>query len=112
MKSLFHFLAVLVCAASRLSAQESIFPNSKTGNNSGPEGTFYELGTIFRSVVAGNVTHLRVYSLSAETGVHTGRIWRNSDGVLIGGPYSWTYGGVTGWISSDIPDVPIVANTD
>ena len=62
MKSLFHFLLVLFCTASRLSAQESIFPNSKTGNNSGPEGNFYELGTIFRSSVAGNVTPKTIHT--------------------------------------------------
>lgn len=96
----------------QLLAQETLFPNSKTGTDSGPEGTFYELGTIFRPTVDGNVTQLRVYALASESGVHNGRIWRNSDGALIGGPYAWTYGGTTGWIVLDIPDVPLTANTD
>lgn len=113
MKSSLRFIiAFLALAASRLLAQESLFPNSKIGNDSGAEGNFYELGTIFRPSVNGLVTHLRVYSMAAETGVHIGRIWRNSDGALIGGPYSWNYGGAAGWIALDIPDVPILANVD
>ena len=31
------------------SASESLFPANKVGNDSGPEGTYYELGTIFRA---------------------------------------------------------------
>ena len=112
MKALPLLAFALLCAASQVSAQESLFPASKTGNDSGAEGNFYELGTIFRASVDGNVTHLRVYALAAETGVHTARLWRNADAALIGGPYSWTYGGTPGWITLDIPDVPIVANTD
>ncbi len=102
----------LLCARPDGFAQESLFPASKTGNDSGAEGSFYELGTIFRASVGGTITHLRVYSLASETGAHTGRIWRNTDGALIGGPYAWTYGGTTGWIALDIPDVPVLANTD
>ncbi len=93
-------------------AEESLFPATKAGNDSGPEGTPYELGTIFRSAVDGKVTHLRVYSLASESGVHTARLWDNTGGgSVVGGPYSWTYGGTTGWITLDIPDVPIVKNT-
>lgn len=113
MKLFLHLLlALLATGVTRVSAQESLFPNSKTGNDSGPEGNFYELGTVFRSSVDGAVTHLRVYSIAAEAGVHTGRIWRNADGALVGGPYSWTYGGAAGWIALDIPDVAITANAD
>ena len=34
------------------------------------------------------------------------------DESIIGGPYPWTYGGSTGWIQLDIPDVPIEANVE
>src|SRR5688572_30425408 len=81
-----------------LQAQQSLFPAGKSGNDSGPEGTFYELGTIFRPTVSGVVTHLRVYALVSESGGHTGRLWRNGTGTLIGGPYAWTYGGTAGWV--------------
>ena len=92
--------------------QETLFSDSKTGKDIDFDGTYYELGTQFTSSVAGKITHLRVYSLASETGDHTARIWRNSDEAVIGGPYTWTYGGTTGWIQFDIDDVDIEANTD
>ncbi|MCW1924873.1 lamin tail domain-containing protein [Luteolibacter arcticus] len=95
---------------------QSIFPPGKTGNNSGAEGNHYELGTVFRSDLAGAVTHLRVYAVAGETGDHSARLWRNSDGggvgAVIGGPYTWNFGGATGWITLDIPDVALAADTD
>lgn len=104
--------AAIVLLALRLHAQESLFDNGRTGLDSGPEGNFYELGTVFHATTPGAITHVRVYSLASETGIHSARIWRNSDNSLIGGPYSWNYGGTTGWITLDIPDVAISANTD
>ena len=97
---------------SSLAAEETLFANNRTGNDSGAEGSHYELGTVFRASTAGTVTHLRVYALASESGAHTARLWRNSDSTVIGGPYFWTYGGATGWITLDIPDVPITADTD
>ena len=93
-------------------AQQTIFAPNRTGNDSGPEGTHYELGTIFRATVGGSVTHVRVYALASESGTHTARLWRNADSALIGGPWSWTFGGATGWTTFDIPDVPLAPNTD
>lgn len=90
---------------------QSLFPAAKTGNNSGPEGTHYELGTNFSTDLAGSVTHLRVFAVAGETGDHTARIWRNSDSAVIGGPYTWNFGGSTGWLTLDIPDVPLEADT-
>lgn len=94
------------------SASESLFPATKVGNDSGPEGTYYELGTIFRATVPGQITHLRVYALASETGNHIARLWRNRDEAPIAGPFTWSYGGVSGWTNLDIPDVTIEANTD
>ncbi|HXJ60397.1 MAG TPA: lamin tail domain-containing protein [Verrucomicrobiae bacterium] len=91
---------------------QSLFPASKTGNDSGPEGTYYELGTIFRANVPGSVTQLRVYALATESGLHTARLWRNSDNTVVAGPFTWTYGGAAGWTNLDIPDVAILPNTD
>ena len=34
-----------------------------------------------------------VYLLTASHD-HTARLWRNSDNTVIGGPYTWNYGGV------------------
>lgn len=108
------FLAAVMGGLMSLTAaaQESLFPAGKSGIDSGPEGNFYELGTVFRPTVNGVVTHLRVYALASETGAHTARLWRNGTGTLLGGPYPWTYGGTAGWITLDIPDVPVLANMD
>ncbi|HEX2749250.1 MAG TPA: lamin tail domain-containing protein [Verrucomicrobiales bacterium] len=103
---------MLLAACLRLSAQESLFSAAQTGLDSGPEGTVYELGTIFRTTVSGKVTHLRLYALASESGERTARLWRNSDNALIGGPWPWTAGGPAGWITLDIPDVSIAPNID
>ncbi len=92
--------------------RETIWADTKIGKDVDFDGTYYELGTIFHSSIAGKITHLRVFSLTSERGDHTARIWRNSDETVIGGPYTWNYGGTTGWITFDIPDVDIEADTD
>jgi hypothetical protein len=101
-----------VQGAGFVTGRESIWSDSKIGRDIDFDGTYYELGTIFRSSVAGKITHLRVFSLAAESGDHTARLWRNDTEEVIGGPYTWNYGGFTGWISLDIPDVDIQADTD
>ena len=92
--------------------RESLFPDTKVLGDINFDDTYYELGTVFRASLPGKITHLRVYSLASESGDHTARLWRNSDDTVIGGPYIWNYGGVTGWIEFDIPDVDIAADTD
>lgn len=91
---------------------ETIWPDSKTPELVAGDGTRYVFGTIFRAIVPGQVTGLRVYSVVSESGVHTARLWRNADNTVIGGPYTWNYGGAAGWITLDIPDVAIEANTN
>jgi hypothetical protein len=97
--------------AGYLTGRESIWPDTKTGKQ-WVENTDYELGMIFRASVPGKVTHIRVYAVAGERGNHTARLWRNDDDTVIGGPYTWNYGGITGWIALDIPDVDIEADTD
>jgi Domain of unknown function (DUF4082)/PA14 domain len=58
----------------------------------GGDATDRELGTVFRSSVAGNITAIRVLSTKQDGGDHTATIWRNSDESMIGGPYTLTYG--------------------
>ncbi len=101
-----------VQGAGLTTGRESIFPDTKIGRDIDFDGTYYELGTVFRSSVPGTITQLRVYSLASESGDHTARIWRNADETVLGGPYTWNYGGVTGWITLDIPDVDIEAGLD
>jgi hypothetical protein len=112
-QALFLRMASLVMfTAPGIQAQESLFPDSKQGSDSGPEGAFYELGTVFRPSTDGRITHLRVYALATETGEHTARLWQNDEDRVIGGPYSWIYGGVSGWITMEIPDVSVRAGVD
>ena len=78
----------------------------------------HELGTVFRSSVAGTITAIRVLSTKQEGGDHTATLWRNSDDAIIGGPYTFSYGcfgQLCGdeWIVYPLnPPVNILANTD
>jgi hypothetical protein len=63
----------------------------------GKQSRSLELGTLFQATTPGVIKGIRVYSISAESGTHSARIWKNSDNSLIGGPYSLTYGGTNGW---------------
>jgi RHS repeat-associated protein len=72
-----------------------------------------EIGTQFKPSVDGTIRALRVYSSHLEANaIHTARLWRDSDGVSVGGPYTWTYGSTTGWVELDIPDVAVTAGTE
>jgi len=42
----------------------------------------YELGTAFTSVTAGQITAVRFWKSSSETGTHTGRIWSSTGQLL------------------------------
>ena len=57
-----------------LAAQETIWPDSKTPGDVAPGVEPYEFGTVFHTIVPGRVTKLRVYSVTAESGVHTARL--------------------------------------
>ncbi len=89
--------------------RESLFPDSQVGADVDNDGTQYDLGVIFSSFVNGNIIALRVFSIAGDAGTHTGWIWNTSDGTALAGPYTWDFGGVTGWIYLDIPPVPIQA---
>jgi hypothetical protein len=70
-----------------------------------------ELGVKFRSDVSGNITGIRFYKSSANTGAHIGNLWSSSGALLA----SVTFTGETGsgWqqVNFGTP-VPITANTD
>lgn len=73
----------------------------------------YELGTVFRATVDGKVKGIRAFSTNEESGLHTARLWRNTDNALVGGPYVFVYGGENGWVTLDLPvPVGIQANVD
>jgi len=62
--------------------------------------------------VPGAVTQLRVFSVAGDYGDHTAWIWRNADTAQVGGPYTWNFGGVSGWVYFDIPPVNLDPATD
>jgi hypothetical protein len=101
-----------VQGAGQVIGRESLWPDSKVGADVSDDGIYYQLGTIFQSSVPGAVTQLRVFSVNGDYGDHTAYIWRTSDAAVVGGPYTWNFGHVTGWIYFDIPPVNIDPYTD
>jgi hypothetical protein len=81
---------------------------SLTGPAEG-SGIFYELGTIFSTTVDGNITNIRVYCVSGESGAHVARIWNKTTGTIVGGPYTLTVSGA-GWQTFTLP-TPISITT-
>lgn len=111
----FWILLLFLFSTSVIHAQvttQTVFPSSKIANDSGPEGNDYELGLVFRANTPGTISAVRVYSLASETGNHFVRIWRNADNALLAGPFTWNYGGVSGWRNYPIPPLSIAANQD
>lgn len=84
----------------------------------GGDGTDRELGTVFRSTVAGDVTAIRVLSTKQDGGDHIATIWRNSDDAVMGGPYTLQFGcfgqlcGDEWFVFPLETPIPIDANTD
>jgi hypothetical protein len=69
-----------------------------------------EVGTRFRSDVAGYITGIRFYKAPANTGIHTGRIWTNTGALLA--TVTFTGETASGWQQMALPNaVPIAANT-
>ncbi|MEO8427149.1 MAG: DUF4082 domain-containing protein, partial [Verrucomicrobiota bacterium] len=58
----------------------------------GGDGNDRELGTVFRSSLAGTITAIRVLATKLEGGDHTATIWRNFDESIIAGPYTLQLG--------------------
>ena len=75
-----------------------------------PTAATYELGMQFESAVAGQITAIRYYEETGETGTHVGHIW-SSAGVQLA---SVTFTGETGsgWQTEALTTpLPIAANT-
>jgi hypothetical protein len=96
-----------VRGAGSFTGRESLFPDSKVGGDVDNDTTSYALGTIFQASVPGAITQLRVFSVAGDYGDHTAWLWNRAAVTPAGGPYTWNFGGVTGWIYLDIPPVNI-----
>jgi uncharacterized protein YaiE (UPF0345 family) len=62
-----------------------------------------ELGTRFQASTIGYIAGVKVYGVTGESGVHQVRIWRNSDGALVAGPYDFTFTGSNSWVTFYLP---------
>ncbi len=81
--------------------EETIWGSRSTTKFAGDDQA-WDLGLIFTPTTDGQVTGVRVYGAPEETGAHTARLWRNSDGALLSGPHTFTYSGI-GWHDFSLP---------
>jgi hypothetical protein len=92
-------------AETLFTAQAPAVPNNTDGASIN-----YELGTVFTSAVAGNVTAIRFWKANSETGTHTGSIWSTSGQLL--GSVTFTNETSSGWQQQSLASpLPIVAGT-
>ena len=77
-------VTVATFTATANSATQTLFTTQipATTNNSDGSSVNYELGTSFTADTAGQITAVRFWKASSETGTHTGRIW-SSAGTLL-----------------------------
>src|SRR6185437_3867230 len=66
------------------STGETIFTTQTPSvtNVSDSSTTNYELGTVFKTDVAGQIKAIRFWKASSETGTHTGHIWSSTGALL------------------------------
>jgi len=75
------------------------------------DGVAYELGVRVMSDVAGQITALRFWKGSSESGVHTGHVWTAAGQLLA--TVTFTNESATGWQEQALPaPVAMVANTE
>ena len=75
-----------------------------------PDGNAVQLGMKFRSDVPGNVTGIRFYKGSSNTGTHTGYLWSGTGSLLAS--LTFTNETATGWQTATFSSpVAIAANT-
>lgn len=110
MKTTFLALA-LVLFGWTASAQVSLWSNSVTPANPGNcSDSSTELGLRFQSSVAGQITAIRFYKGSQNTGTHVGRLWTSSGTLLAS--VTFTNETASGWQQQSLTTpVAIAANT-
>lgn len=91
---------------------ESLFTTQRPMlvNFSDGPGVNYEQGTVFSSAVSGNITAIRFWKASNESGTHVGHLW-TADGQLLA-TVTFSAETVSGWQQQSLSaPVPINANT-
>jgi beta-glucanase (GH16 family) len=92
-------------------AQQSIFTTQAPQNPVDTDNAAGEYGMVFASSVPGQITGVRYWKSSSDTGTHTGRLWRVSDRALLA-TVTFSGGSSTGWQTQSFPSpVTISANT-
>lgn len=87
--------------------QAPVVTNASDGQN-----TNYELGTVFTSAVAGNITAIRFWKSSSESGTHTGNIWSLSSPEQPLATVTFTNETASGWQQQNLAvPLAIAANT-
>lgn len=104
------FAATVLMSAAPGNAASMFLPADVPANINHNDDRSIELGMKFRSTAAGNITGVRFYKGSQNTGTHTAHLWR-SNGQLLS---SATFSGETasGWQQVNFPSpIAITANT-
>lgn len=90
--------------------QQSVFTTQTPANPNTTDNRTYELGTVFRSSVAGQVTGVRFYRAASETGTNVGRLWDASGNLLATVTFTQTG---SGWVTATFSQpVTIQANAN
>lgn len=72
----------------------------------------WSVGNDITPSINGFITHLRYYKAAGEDGLHTLKLWRLGGGSpLAEGQVDFGTGQPAGWVTVDIPNVPVTANT-
>ncbi len=103
-------LMLIAAPSSALAAPDTIFGSTVPAMIDSGDGHSVVLGVKFSSEVAGNVTGIRFYKASANTGTHLGSLWTTGGKLLASATF--TSESTTGWqqVNFSTP-VPIEANT-
>ena len=76
----------LVCLSlhhlSTTSTSQNLFTSQTPAGNSYNDGVSYELGTRLYSDTAGQITAIRFWKSSSESGTHVGHIWSSTGSLL------------------------------
>src|SRR3990172_6353825 len=104
--------ALAVLFAAPLCAKQSIFTTQTPQVQVDTDNAAGEYGMIFTSPAAGQITGLRFWKSSSDTGAHTGRLWRVSDRALLATVTFINANTATGWRTQSLSaPVSITAGT-
>ena len=112
-----QLLVVLCCLGSLIvgvapasAAETSIFGSAQPANPNDPDSSAVQLGVVFRAASAGQITGIRFYKGSGNTGTHVGNLWTSTGTKLASATF--TGESASGWQQVNFATpVPITAGT-